>query len=219
MRAMAMFRPIVVVCSILTIVLPGRATALCRDDETVALARLERVSVRSGLRPQVLRSALSAYARARNDGVTRRPLLTVIDYSLPSSRPRFWVLDMETGRVLVRELVAHGRESGGDRAERFSNRPGSFQSSLGTFVTGGVYSGRHGRSLRLRGLDRGLNDQAEARAIVIHGADYVSEEFVRRMGRLGRSEGCPALRPAAARRVIDLIRDGTVVYAFYPGLK
>ena len=213
-----MLRPIVVVCSILTMALPGRAAA-SRDDETVALARLERVAERNGLRPEVLRSALGAYARARKEGMSRRPLLTVIDYSLPSSQRRFWVLDVATGRVLMRELVAHGRESGGDLAERFSNRPGSFQSSVGTFVTGDVYRGRHGRSLRLRGLDRGLNDQAEARAIVIHGADYVSDDFVRKMGRLGRSEGCPALRPAAARRVIDLIRDGTVVYAFYSGLR
>lgn len=212
-------RPIIVVCSMLILALPGRAAARSLWDDAAALTRLERVAERSGLRRAVLKSALSAYIHARNDGVVRRPILTVIDYSLPSSRRRFWVLDMATGRVLTRELVAHGRESGGDLAERFSNQPGSLQSSLGTFVTGGVYRGRHGRSLRLRGLDRGLNDQAEARAIVIHGADYVSDDFVRRVGRLGRSEGCPALRKAAARRVIDLIRDGTVVYAFYPGLR
>ncbi len=214
---MAMLRPLVVAFSIFTIGLPTAARAVARDDDTEALARLERVAERSGLRRDVLRSALGAYVRVRDQGMTRRPLLTVIDYSLPSSERRFWVLDVAKARVLARELVAHGRESGEDLAERFSNRPGSFQSSLGTFLTGGVYRGKHGRSLRLRGLDRGLNDQAEARDIVIHGADYVSDDFVRRVGRLGRSQGCPALGSAAARRVIELIRDGTVVYAFYSG--
>lgn len=213
-RAKIMVFPIFV----LSLGLPARASARSPGDDDRALARLESVAEQSGLRREVLKSALTAYLRARNDGVAHRQLLTVIDYSLPSSQRRFWVLDVAAGRVLARELVAHGRESGGDVAERFSNRPGSLQSSLGTFVTGGVYRGKHGPSLRLRGLDRGVNDQAEARAIVIHGADYVSDDFVRRMGRLGRSEGCPALRTAVAGRVIALIRDGTVVYAFYPGL-
>jgi len=215
---MALPRFLVLVCSILVLASPSRAVAGPPGDDDAALVRLERVAERSGLRRQVLKSALDAYARARNDGITHRPVLTVIDYSLPSRRRRFWVLDVETGRVLARELVAHGRKSGEDVAERFSNEPGSLQSSLGTFVTGGVYRGKHGRSLRLVGLDRGINDQAEARGIVIHGADYVSEGFVRRVGRLGRSEGCPALRTAVARQVIELIRDGTVVYAYYPGV-
>jgi hypothetical protein len=118
--------------------------------------------------------------------------------------------------VLAHELVAHGRNTGDDRARRFSNRPGSLQSSLGTFVTGRTYQGRHGLSLRLRGLDAGLNDRAEARAIVVHGAEYVSPDIVRRLGRLGRSQGCPALEPGVAARVIDLIRGGSVLFAWYP---
>jgi hypothetical protein len=214
---MALPRFLVLVCSIL-LASPSRAVAGPPGDDDAALVRLERVAQRSGLRRQVLKSALDAYARARNDGITHRPLLTVIDYSLSSRLRRLWVLDVETGRVLARELVAHGRESGEDIAERFSNRPGSLQSSLGTFVTGRVYRGKHGRSLRLRGLDRGINDQAEARGIVIHGAGYVSEGFAKRVGRLGRSQGCPVLRMAAVGRVIELIRDGTVVYAYYPGI-
>jgi hypothetical protein len=203
--------------SLLTIAVPRPAAAL--GDETAALAMLELASERSGLRPEVFRSALEAYTRVWNEGRTHRPLLTVIDYSLPSSQRRFWVLDLAAGRVLARELVAHGRASGEALAERFSNRPGSLQSSLGTFLTGSVYQGRHGLSLRLLGLDRGRNHLAESRAIVIHGADYVSDDFVRRMGRLGRSQGCPALNPAVVHRLIDLIRGGTVVYAYSPALR
>ncbi|HET9040905.1 MAG TPA: murein L,D-transpeptidase catalytic domain family protein [Gemmatimonadales bacterium] len=184
-------------------------------DVRVDLATLQLAATRAGLRPEVLRLALAARARAVAGGAPARPVLTVIDYSLASRDRRLWVLDLAHARVLAHELVAHGRGSGDDLARRFSNRPGSLQSSLGTFVTGPVYRGRHGLSLRLRGLDPGLNDQAEARAIVVHGAPYVSETVARKLGRLGRSQGCPALSPDVAARVIDLIRDGTVLFAYY----
>ena len=149
-------------------------------------------------------------------GLESRPVLTVIDYSLASRERRLWVLDLAHARVLAHELVAHGRRTGDDRASRFSNVPGSLQSSLGAFITGSVYRGTHGLSLRLRGLDPGLNDRAEARGIVMHGAPYVSEASVATLGRLGRSQGCLALSPVAAARVIQLIRDGSVLFAYYP---
>lgn len=170
----------------------------------------------AGLRPQVLRHALRARARAVADGLTASPVLTVIDYSLPSRVQRLWVLDVGAGRVLTRAFVAHGRNSGDDVPTRFSNRSGSLQSSLGLFLTGPVYQGKHGLSLRLRGLDPRLNSRAEQRAIVVHGADYVSERTIAALGRLGRSQGCPALDPAVARRVIELIRDGTALFAYHP---
>jgi hypothetical protein len=179
------------------------------------LPALFRTASAVGLRPAVLQRALQARALALGRGLGARPVLTVIDYTLPSRERRLWVLDLAGGRVLARELVAHGRATGGDLARSFSNRPGSLESSLGTFLTGSVYQGRHGLSLRLRGLDPGVNDRAEARAIVIHGAPYVSAESVARLGRLGRSQGCPALSPAAAPRVIQLIRDGTIVFAYF----
>lgn len=194
--------------------LAGRAVAR-GPDPRVATALVD-LAERAGLRSQVLRLALEAHARVAAQGLTRRPILTVIDYSLRSREPRLWVLDLSEGRVLARELVAHGRGSGDDEARHFSNRPGSLQSSLGTFLTGSTYLGKHGRSLRLKGLDPGLNDRAEARAIVIHAAEYVSQGIVRQLGRLGRSQGCPALSPTAAPRVIDLIRDGTVVFSYHP---
>lgn len=177
---------------------------------------LKRAAERAGLRLNVLRLALQAHARAVAEGASRRPLLTVIDYSLPSRIPRLWVLDLGRDSVLARELVAHGRGSGGDFARYFSNRTGSLKSSLGTFVTRSIYQGKHGLSLRLRGLDQGLNDQAEARGIVIHGAEYVSESIIPKLGRLGRSQGCPALSSKAAERIIPLLQGGTVVYAYYP---
>jgi hypothetical protein len=126
------------------------------------------------------------------------------------------VLDVMRARVLAHEFVAHGRGSGDDLATRFSNRPGSHATSLGTFVTAGTYTGSHGVSLRLRGLDHGLNDNAMSRAIVVHGAWYVSEDLIRQQGRLGRSEGCPALAPDVAPRIIDLIAGGSVLFSYYP---
>jgi hypothetical protein len=186
------------------------------DSASAASRALELNTVRAGLRPLVLELALQAHARATAAGETTSSLLTVIDYSLLSRERRFWVLDLDSGEVLARELVAHGNGTGGDAARHFSNRPGSYQSSLGTFVTGPTYQGKHGLSLRLRGLDAGLNDKAEARAIVVHGARYVNDGIVNQLGRLGRSQGCPALSEAAAPRIIELIRGGTVVFSYFP---
>ncbi len=177
---------------------------------------LVQAAAAAGLRPAVLRLATRAHAAATARGLTASPLLTVIDYSLPSRVRRLWVLDLDAGRVLARELVAHGRNSGGDVPHRFSNRAGSLQSSLGLFLTGRTYQGRHGLSLRLRGLDSRHNSRAEARAIVVHGADYVNPHIGRSLGRLGRSQGCPALDRAVARRVIELIQGGTAVFAYHP---
>ena len=172
-----------------------------------------------GLSPRTFQLALRAYRRAILRGETSSPLLTVIDYGLPSTRRRLWVLDLARDSVLFHELVAHGQGSGENRAVAFSNRMGSHKSSLGVFLTGGTYQGRNGYSLRLRGLEPGINDRAENRAIVIHGAPYVSHDFARRFGRLGRSQGCPALRPEVAGRVIDTIREGSVVFAYFPDPK
>jgi L,D-transpeptidase catalytic domain len=166
---------------------------------------------------KVLRLALNAAACARDSGaVTNDRLLTVIDYSKASTQPRLWVLDLERERVLFEELVAHGRGSGENFATRFSNVDGSHQTSLGLFRTADTYVGANGYSLRLDGLEAGVNDRARDRAIVMHGAPYVNDSSVRALGRLGRSHGCPALRPAVARTVIDTIKQGSLVFAYYP---
>jgi hypothetical protein len=165
----------------------------------------------------VLKLALDAASCATQSQDVKRPsLLTVIDYSLPSTQARLWVIDLASRRPLFRELVAHGRGSGDDRADRFSNDPGSHQSSLGLFLTGEVYTGSNGYSLRLDGLEPGVNDRARERAIVMHGAPYVSTAVARAMGRLGRSWGCPALRSGIARQVIDVIKGGSLVFVYYP---
>ena len=164
---------------------------------------------------RALDAALSSYLRALSRGaVARSSLLTLIDYTRPSTEPRLWVLDLDTGRVLYRELVAHGRRSGDNVARYFSNDAGSLMTSLGLFVTDLPYIGQNGYSLRLRGLDPGINDHAYDRAIVLHGAPYVSETNATRFGRLGRSWGCPAVRSTVARRLIDTIKGGTVLFAY-----
>ena len=169
----------------------------------------------SGLSPRVFSMALDAMASARARGIDGRDdLLTIIDYSLPSTQPRLWVLDLENGKVLYHELVAHGSGSGDNYATRFSNNNDSHQTSLGLFVTGGTYEGGNGYSLKLRGLDKGFNDRAEERHIVMHGAWYVSREHARAQGRLGRSWGCPALSEQSARPVIDTIKGGTFVFSY-----
>jgi len=176
---------------------------------------LEFAAVVGGPSQPVLQAAEAAYQHALSLGVVVNPrLLTVIDYSRPSTEPRLWVLDLVSRAIRQRELVAHGKGSGDNVATSFSNTEGSHKSSLGLFVTGAAYIGQNGYSLRLRGLDPGVNDRAYARDIVIHGAEYVSEVLTRTLGRLGRSWGCPAVRPAIARTLIDEIKDGTVLFVY-----
>lgn len=170
-----------------------------------------------GLKADVLRLALNATGCAAEKGlVKRKELLTVIDYSLPSTEPRLFVFDLGAQRLLFRELVAHGKNSGGDLANFFSNSPGSLATSLGLFVTADTYVGANGYSLRLKGLEEGVNDMAMDRAIVMHGAPYVSRAAIRALGRLGRSWGCPAVRSEVAKKIIDTVRGGSAVFAYYP---
>jgi hypothetical protein len=165
----------------------------------------------------VLDLALGAASCAVRSGAVKSPrTLTVIDYSRPSSRERLWVLDLKTGELLYEELVAHGQGTGADVATKFSNTDESHQTSLGLFVTDTTYVGKNGYSLRLDGLDKGYNDRARDRAIVMHGAPYVNEAFVKANGRLGRSWGCPAVSDAVARELIDRVKGGSLVFAYYP---
>ena len=140
----------------------------------------------------------------------------MIDYSRPSNQQRLWVIDLASHELLYEELVAHGQGSGGATATLFSNQPDTHRTSLGLFKTDDTYVGKNGYSLRLDGLDEGINDNARERAIVMHGAPYVSDDFVRANGRLGRSWGCPAIRNDIAREVIDRVKGGGLVFAYYP---
>jgi hypothetical protein len=171
----------------------------------------------AGVSANVLNLALGAVSCATASGaIEPPPTLTLIDYSLPSTEPRLWVFDLATGELLFKELVAHGKNSGENMATRFSNEMNSLSSSLGLFVTGDPYVGSNGYSLRLEGLDVGFNDHALERAIVMHGAAYVDPQLAAAQGRIGRSWGCPALRPAVASSVINRIRGGGVVFSYYP---
>ena len=156
--------------------------------------------------------AMEGWEKLEND--LKSPILTVIDFSLPSTEKRLWVIDPAKGLILHHSVVAHGRNSGELLAKAFSNQPESFQSSLGFYKTAETYQGKHGYSLRLDGLEKGFNDQARNRAIVIHGADYAKEEFAKSTGRLGRSLGCPALPPELSAKVIDLIKDGSLLFIY-----
>jgi hypothetical protein len=172
----------------------------------------------AGLSPKALAAALDAVSCARGRGVSgNSDVLTVIDYSLPSTQPRLWVLDLARRKVLFHELVAHGAGSGDVYATRFSNVNDSRSTSLGLFLTADTYEGGNGYSLKLKGLDAGVNDLAEARHIVMHGAWYVSPEHAQQFGMLGRSWGCPALPLADAKSVIDKVKGGSFVFAYAGG--
>lgn len=182
-----------------------------------SVADAETAAHLAGPRAELLalaESAADSYLATRS--VARPHLLTVIDYSLPSTEPRLWIFDRVRRQVLFHRLVAHGRGSGENFATRFSNRPGSLESSLGLFLTEESYVGRNGYSMRLRGLEPGVNDLARERTLVLHGAPYATADFARQHGRLGRSWGCPAVEPEIARAVIDLVRDGSLLFIYAP---
>lgn len=166
---------------------------------------------------QVLALATEALqcARQRQQVGTER-VLSVIDYSRPSTERRLWVFDLARQRLLFEEWVAHGRNTGNNLAAKFSNDDGSFQSSLGAFTAQEAYTGHNGYSLRLKGLEPGFNDHARDRAIVIHGAPYVSEAVIRSQGRLGRSLGCRRYGRRWPKQLIDTLREGAFVFAYYP---
>ena len=165
---------------------------------------------------KVIALAVRATQCTRAQGAAPAQRLAVIDYSLPSTEQRLWVFDLKKRKLLFHELVAHGRNSGENMATLFSNQNESYATSLGLFRTQESYRGQNGYSLRMEGLEPGFNDNAFDRAIVIHGAPYVSPVLARANGRIGRSLGCPAVRPAVARRLIDSMKDGQLLFSYYP---
>ena len=171
----------------------------------------------ASLKSEAFRYALLGFISLNAEGLVKQDsLLSIIDYSLPSSAERLFIIDLKNKKMHCRSLVAHGRNSGEDRSTRFSNSPQSHKSSLGFYITGSTYRGAHGYSLLLNGIDTGYNDRARARAIVIHGAGYVSGDYIARYGRLGRSLGCPALPHKSNAGIIDLIKERTVLFGYYP---
>jgi len=180
------------------------------SDAQVILSKAE------GLSPEVLNLALKAYDKLRQQGYDQQQVLTIVDYSKPSTQPRMWVIDLKNLKVAFRALVAHGKNSGDDYAESFSNQPESLKSSIGVYLTSNTYVGHDGYSLRLNGLEPGFNSNALSRDIIVHPASYVSEDFAETHKRLGRSWGCFAVDPKISNQLIDSIKEGTVIFAYYP---
>ncbi|UYZ62923.1 murein L,D-transpeptidase catalytic domain family protein [Hymenobacter weizhouensis] len=166
-----------------------------------------------GLRYEVFERAMTGYLNLENEGkLSDKQLLTVVDFSLPSTQKRLWVLDLAQRQVKFHTLVAHGHNSGENIATNFSNENESNMSSLGFYVTQGEYQGKHGRSLKLQGVDEGFNTNAMMRSVVMHGAEYVSEDFIRQYGRLGRSLGCPAIPMDQKDEIIEAVEGRTCLF-------
>ena len=179
------------------------------NENMYAALKLEQ----AGLARNVFEKALLGYQRLESEGSLKsKQLLTIIDFDKSANSERLWIIDLNAQNLLLKTLVAHGRNSGELYARKFSNQVNSYKSSLGFYITGKTYYGKHGLSLRLEGMEPGINDQAAARAIVMHGANYVSKVFIKRHGRLGRSHGCPAVPTRLAPDIIPLIANGSCLF-------
>ncbi|HSD15192.1 MAG TPA: murein L,D-transpeptidase catalytic domain family protein [Flavobacterium sp.] len=160
--------------------------------------------------------AVQGYIQLREQGVVQKDILTIVDFSLSSTQKRLWVIDMVTNTILLQSVVSHGRNSGEEFANSFSNESNSNKSSLGFYTTGETYNGKHGLSLKLDGLEYGINNNARNRAVVMHGADYAAEGIIKQQGRLGRSQGCPAVPYAIHKEIINLIKNKSCLFIYHP---
>ncbi|KLT67124.1 murein L,D-transpeptidase catalytic domain family protein [Pedobacter sp. BMA] len=167
----------------------------------------------AGLKEEVFEKALTGFYNMKYSGLLHaKSVLTIADFDQESCKKRLYIIDLDHKKLILNTWVAHGQNSGGDKPSYFSNVPNSNQSSIGFFLTGEIYYGKHGRSLKLDGMDQGYNNNARERAIVLHGADYVCQETIDQLGRLGRSQGCPAVATKLANQVINAISDRTVLF-------
>lgn len=170
------------------------------------------------LNPEVFSKAFLGFENLKTAGKIPKNshLLSICDFSLSSTQKRLWVIDLDQKKILFNSLVAHGKNTGEEFAEKFSNTESSYQSSIGFYVTESTYTGENGYSLKLLGMDSGYNDRALQRAIVMHGADYVSEDFIKSQKRIGRSWGCPAIPRALAEPIINSIKGKNCLFIYYP---
>lgn len=204
--------------------LPDKQSINKINVKTETTAVLENVSIYNQLDPNscVLPSfdcfnlALNGFHLLKAKGLIQKNIITLVDFSLSSNTKRLWVIDLDKKIILFQTLVAHGRNTGEEFAKQFSNQAESFQSSIGFFATGEIYEGKHGMSLKLDGLEKGLNDRARERAVVVHGADYVSESFIKQNKRLGRSQGCPALPVEMNAKIINVIKNKSCLFLYHP---
>jgi len=190
------------------------STAIPEKDEFSSL--LKSPDIKNSINQEALQLAMAGYRNLKRQGLLKREgILTLIDFEKPSVNERLYVIDVESGKLLYSVLVAHGKGSGRNQATKFSNISGSNKSSVGFYLTDTTYQGKNGYSLVLKGMEPGINDRAESRGIVMHGANYVSYRYIQRHGRLGRSQGCPALSWEDSRQIIDLIKGGSCLFIFH----
>ncbi len=196
------------------------AKAEISSSATLSATLYKKLDLESkSLSPEILENAMEGYEKLVENGtVQNEQFLTIVDLSQSSRAKRLYIIDVKNQRLAQNTYVSHGKNSGLDRAEKFSNIPESEQTSLGFYVTKKTYSGKHGLSLKLVGLEKGFNDKAEARAIVVHGAEYVNAARAN-SAYMGRSQGCPAVPQAQAKRIISLIKDGSALFIYHPNQK
>ena len=166
--------------------------------------------------PQSFKEALKGFYLLKEKGLLHKDILTLVDFSLSSNIKRLWVIDLSTNTILYNSLVAHGRNTGEEFAHSFSNANSSYKSSLGFYLTGEIYKGKHGMSLRLDGLEKGVNNNARERGVVIHSANYVSNSFIKSNKRLGRSQGCPAIPQESLKEIVNTIKDKSCLFIYHP---
>lgn len=188
-------------------------------NDSIPVSFQEKLSDSCGIPLPAINIALNGFIDFKSQNQLKNDsILTIIDFSASSIKKRFFILDLKNQKILKQTLVSHGRNSGLDVADSFSNKKHSKKSSLGFYLTGETYEGKHGFSLRLDGMSKGLNDNARKRAIVIHGASYVNPKFIKENGRIGRSFGCPALSYDESEEIIDLIKEGSCLFIYHPTL-
>ncbi len=185
------------------------------DERIVLYDQLELSTM--GLSKEAFTYALTGFKKLVAEGkIQKENILSIIDFSLPSGKKRFFVIDLNSQELLFHTYAAHGKQSGKNMATQFSNKPNSNKSSLGFYITGKTYQGKHGTSLRLEGEEKGFNDNALSRGIVMHSASYVDESVIAQQGFIGRSQGCPALPTNIYKPVIEKIKNGSCLFIYSP---
>ena len=198
--------------------LPALKKSNSSEDNSTAIYNSISFENSNTLNPEVFEKAFLGFTNLKIAGKLPETsnLISIVDFSLSSTQKRLWVIDLEKKVVVFNSLVAHGKNTGEEFAQKFSNTESSYQSSLGFYITESTYNGSNGYSLKLLGMDPGYNDAALQRAIVMHGADYVSEDFIKSQKRIGRSWGCPAVPRALAEPIIDTIKGQNCLFIYYP---
>lgn len=214
MFSLHLVKPVIVSLALLAVNHHASAASVITNDQT-GINQTEILANAPGLDPEALKYAVDGYQWAlANDQVENPDVLTVIDFNMPSNKKRLWVIDLKSDKVLMNAYAAHGKGSGTTYAEDFSNSPNSHATSLGVYKTLTTYYGHHGRSLRLEGLEKGINSNAYKRNIVVHSAKYVTPSFVKQNNRAGRSWGCFAMNPAITNKFMSITKGGSIIFAY-----